>query len=194
VKNKRVKVQIYAPPYICTGYACCPHQRRLLDVLNGIPMGVGIKDEFLPVSEAEMRSPDGKEAMQSVHINKANILFLKEIEDGQSRGLGGEVGHKPYPFVLKSSTAVRLYMPSYTLTGQMHYAKGKGIADVLNSGLRFFPVTNVEISSSAGSEPGVSFIAVNKRQILCLKELGIPASHSSECLEGLGIPASHSSE
>ena len=170
-KKKWVKVQIYTPTHILTGSAYCP-QQRLLDVLNGILAGTMRTDaEFLPVSEAEIRSPDGKEtSVKSVHINKTNILFLKGIGDGH-RGLGGEVGHKPYPFVLKSSTAVRLYMPSYTLTGQVHYAKGKGIADVLNSGLRFFPVTNVEISSSVGSEPGVSFIAVNKGQILYLEEL-----------------------
>ncbi|GAI16466.1 unnamed protein product, partial [marine sediment metagenome] len=100
-KGKRVKVQIYTPTHICAGYVYCPGQRRLLDVLNGVLAGeLRVSDEFLPVSEAEMRSPDGTEAtVQSVHINKANILFVREIEDGQSRGLGGRVGHKPYPYV-----------------------------------------------------------------------------------------------
>jgi hypothetical protein len=43
---------------------------------------------------------------------------------------------------------------------------------VLNSKLRFLPLTNVEISPSLGSsEPGVSFVAVNKGQIILLEEL-----------------------
>ncbi|GAH38922.1 unnamed protein product [marine sediment metagenome] len=174
-KGKRVKVQIYTPTHICAGYVYCPGQRRLLDVLNGVLAGeLRVSDEFLPVSEAEMRSPDGTEAtVQSVHINKANILFVKEIEDGQSRGLGGRVGHKPYPYVEKLAVGVKLYMPSYTLTGQMQCTKGQGVSDVLNSEMRFLPMTNVEICPSAGgSKSGVSFIAVNKGQIISLEELG----------------------
>ena len=177
VQEKWVKVQIYTPTHIWTAYACC-HQRRLLDFLNGVSVGgLRTNKEFLPVSEVEMKSLlDGSEVkVQSAYSNKANILFVREIESGQTRGLGGQVGHKPYPFVGKSSTVVRLYLPSYTLTGQMHCAKGERVWDVLNSELRFLPLANVEIYSSAGSsESGVSFIAVNKGQILCLEEVGTP--------------------
>jgi len=175
MEKKRLKVQIYTPTYTCTGYVYCPHRGRLLDVLNGISVGaLRVDDKFLPVSEVEMHSPDAKEAtVQSIHINKASILFVREIEDGQSRGLGGRVGHKPYPYVEKLAVGVKLYMPSYTLTGQMHCAKGQGVSDVLNSEMRFLPMTNVEICPSAGgSKSGVSFIAVNKGQIISLEELG----------------------
>lgn len=175
MEKKRLKVQIQLSTAICTGYIYCPSQRRLLDVLNGVSAGeLRVSDEFLPVSEAEMRSPDAKKAtVQSIHINKASILFVKEIEDGQSRGLGSRVGHKHYPFVEKLAVGVKLYMASYTLTGQMQCAKGQGVSDVLNSEMRFLPMTNVEICPSAGgSKSGVSFIAVNKGQIISLEELG----------------------
>jgi len=189
VSKKWVKVQIYVASRICTGYAYCPHQRRLLDLLNGVPIGaVHTNEEFLPISEAKMCSVDGREdTVQPAYINKANILFVRAIEDGETRGLGGQAGHKPYPFVPKRSTGVKVYMPFYTLTGQMHYAKGDRIVDMLNSGLRFLPLTNVEIRSSTGSsESGVSFIAVNKAHILSLEELGVPL---------MGVPmASHSCE
>jgi len=133
-------------------------------------------EEFLPVSEVEVRSLDGGEAtLQSAYINRANILFVREIEAGKTRGLGGQAGHKPYPFVPKWSTAVKVYMPFYTLTGQVHYPKGRCVVDMLNSGPRFLALTNVEICPLEGSsESGVSFIAVNKGQILSLEELGIP--------------------
>ncbi|GAH69811.1 unnamed protein product, partial [marine sediment metagenome] len=137
----------------------------------------------------EMRFFDGrKAAVQSAYINKADILFLRETEDGQTRGLGGKAGHKPYPFVPKTSTMVRLYMPSYTLSGKMHYPGGRGVSDVLNSGLRFIPLTNVEICPGAGnSESGVGFIAVNREQMLSLTEL-----HGGLCQAGRapGIPNS----
>lgn len=118
---------------------------------SGSPRGVltgtlRTDEEFVPVSEVEMNSLDGREmTAQFVYTNKANTLFARETEDDQTRGLGDQVGHKPYSFVGRSSTAVRLYIPFYTLTGQMHYAKGKCVSDVLNSGLRFLPLTNVKI-------------------------------------------------
>jgi len=169
-KEQGAKVQIYTPAHICTGYVSCPRQRRLLDVLNGIPFN---SDEFSLVSFAQIRSPDGEEAtMQTTHINKANILFLKEIGD-EHRGLGGQVGPQPYPYVAKPTTkGVKLYMPLYTLTGQIQCTERRRVVDVLNSELRFLALTNVEICPVAGkSESGISFLAVNKGQILSLAEL-----------------------
>ena len=173
IKKKWVKVQIYTPSHICTGHLHCPHERRLLDVLNSLLAGeLRVNEEFLSVSEVEMSSLDGSEmAVQSAYINKANILFVRGIEDGETRGLGSQVGHKPYPFVPKSSKVVKVYMSFYTLTGQMHCTKGERVWDVLNSGLRFLPLTNVKICPSAGGSERVSFVAVNKGQILSLEEV-----------------------
>ncbi len=172
-KSSCVKVQIYTPAHVCTASVYCPYH-RLLDLLNGVLMAA--YKEFIPVSEVEVRSPDRGEAkLQSAYINRANILFVREIEDGETKGLGGQGGHKPYPFVAKWSAAVKVYMPFYTLNGQVHYPKERRVVDVLNSGMKFLAMTNVQICSSAGSsESGVSFIAVNKEQILSLEELGIP--------------------
>ena len=173
VRNKWVKVQIYTPSHIWTGSAYCPHE-RLLDFLNGVLMAAN--EEFIPLSDVEVRSPDGGQAtLPSAYVNKANILFVREIEDGETRGLGGQAGHKLYPFVPKWSAAVKVYMTFYTLNGKIHYPKGSRVVDVLNSQMRFLPLTDVEISRSAGScELAASFIAVNKEQILSLEELGIP--------------------
>jgi len=174
-KAKRVKVQIYASAGVYTGYIDVPLRRRLLDVLNGVPLGeLCVDEEFLPVSETSISSLDRSEVtVRNLYLNKANILFVKEIGGEETRGLGGEVGHKPYPFVSKTSVAVELYMPSFTLTGQLHCAKGQSISDMLKSEARFIPLTNVGIYPSAGSsELGISFIAVNKRQIISIQELG----------------------
>jgi len=167
-REKWVKVQIYMPTHIYVGFTYCPHE-RLLDSLNGVVMP---NEEFIILSDVKVRSPDGSEtALPSAYVNKVNILFVREIERGETRGLGGKAGPKPYPFVPKLSAAVKVYMPFYTLKGEMHYAKGERVWDVLNSGRRFLPMTNAEISPSAGSsESGISFIAVNKEQILSLEE------------------------
>jgi len=176
-RSKWIKVQIYMPFHICTGYVCCPRQQRLLELLNGTLAGaLHLSDYFIPLSEAEMRSSNGeKTVVQSAYISKANILFAREVEDGQTRGLGGQAVHKPYPFIAKGSITVKVHLLGYRLTGQMHYAKGRHVGDALNAEAGFLPLTKVEICSSTGTiEPAVGFIAVNKAHILSLEELGVP--------------------
>ncbi|GAH60849.1 unnamed protein product, partial [marine sediment metagenome] len=116
---------------------------------------------FLPMSQVECSAAVTGEVVTvpSAYINKANILFVKDYSAGSQ--IGPYTGPKYlepklYPFIRKSPIAVRVFLPFYTLTGQMHCAKGKGVADVLDSGLRFFPMTNVEISP--GDEPPTSFV------------------------------------
>jgi len=168
----RLKVRLYTSAHILDGYIRMLPEKRLLDILNGVLRGtLRTDEEFLQVSEAELCSSDGtKVTLQSAYISKANILFAREIEDGQTQGLGGEVRHKLYPFVSKSAAAVRLCMPLYTLTGQMHCAKGQRLSDVLNTGEKFLALTNVQIASSGGNSESVSFLAVNKEQIISLEE------------------------
>lgn len=55
----------------------------------------------------------------------------------------------------------------------MYYAKNQCPRDMLNSETRFLPLTNVAIRPAEGeSESGVSFVAVNKEQIIVMQELG----------------------
>jgi len=156
-----MKVEVYLPNCICNGYVYCPY-RRLLDVLNGISSTTTtVIEEFVSVSKAELHFPGRREAAETFCINKADILFVSETE------------HKSLPLVPKFFTTVKLRMLLYTLTGQVHYPRGRCIRDVLNSMFRFFPMTNVEVCSLAGgSELGVNFLAVNKERILALEELG----------------------
>jgi len=163
--SKLGRIQVYEVHHIFTGYVTS--QKRLLYVLNG--SGVGHDVAFLPMSQVEYSAVVTGEVVPvpSAYINKANTLFVIEDESSQVRS---EVGPKLYPFTGKLPIAVRVSLPFYTLTGQMHCAKGKGVADVLDSGLRFFPMTNVEISP--GGEPLASFVAVNKGQILSVEPVG----------------------
>jgi len=171
---KRVEVKIYTVAPVCTGYSDVPLRRRLLDILNGVHLGeLCVSEEFLPVSEARFSSLDGSEVtVQNAYFNKANILFVKEIGGEETKGLGGEVGNKPYPFVEKLSAPIKLIMPSFILTGRMYYAKTQHLRDALKSETRFLPLTNVDIYPAEGEgESGVSFVAVNKEQIISVQEL-----------------------
>lgn len=173
VSKGRLKVWIYTPTHILSGYFSHLSQQRLLDLLNGVVVG-GLRDEkeFLPIVGATIRSPDGVEAtMQFGCISKAQILFVREAETGEARGLGGKVVHKLPPVVEKIPVVVKLHVPDYTLSGQMHCAKGQRLSDLLNEGNRFIPITNVDIIFSSGSSQSAAFVAVNKEQILCVQEL-----------------------
>jgi len=169
----QVKVQIHTLDHIHTGYVSSP-QLRLLDVLNDVVVGtLRVVKEFLPVSEFGVDSPGGsKTKVKCAYINKAHILFVRECGNGETSARK-QAGHEGYPFVVKLPTPVKIYMPLYILAGQMHCAKGKHISDILNSELRFLPLTDVQMCDSLGNiESEVSFLAVNKQGILALEELG----------------------
>jgi len=179
-KGGWVQVHIYAPtytlPHMCTGYIYCLPGRRLLDQLNEVfPGTVSEAKEFLPVREGKMYALRGdSQLVEFACLNKTNILFIREFEGGQTRGVGSKLGDKRYPYLHKSPIAVKLYLPFYILTGHMHCAEGQRVSDVVNLPLRFLPLTNAEICPSVGnSESGVNFVAVNKGQIILLEELGL---------------------
>jgi len=170
---KKELVWIYTPTYIFIGYVYHLHRQRLLDVLNGVSVGgLHTNEELLPVSEVVLDYPSEKEvAMRFALINKANILFVREAEHDLTRQSSKASDHKLYPLVDKIPVAAKLHMPDYTLIGQMHCAKGQWPSDLLNTGERFLALTNVEILPATGtSESGISFLAVNKEQIIYVEQ------------------------
>lgn len=171
---KRMEVKIYTVNPVCTGYIDVPPRQRLLDVLSGVPLGeLQVAEELLLVSEARISSLDGSEVtVQNAYLNKAKILFVKEVGGEETKEPGGEVVPRQYPFVEKLSTPIKLLVPFFTLTGRMHYAKNQRPRDMLDWTPRFLPLTNVDICPAEGeSESGVSFVAVNKEQIIFMQEL-----------------------
>lgn len=170
---KKELVWIYTPTCIFVGYVYHLHRQRLLDILNGVSVGgLHTNEELLPVSEVVLDYPGGKEvAMRFALVNKANILFVREAEHDLTRQSSKENSHKLYPVVDKIPVTAKLHMPSYTLIGQMHCAKGQWPSDLLNMGERFLALTNVEMLSATGtSESGISFLAINKEQIIYVEQ------------------------
>jgi len=176
---KRVKVKTYMVDPVCTvcnGYIDVPPRRRLLDVLNGVPLGeLRIDEEFLPVNEARIGSLGGgsEVTIQNAYINKAKILFVKEVGCEKTKGLGSETAPRQYPYdVVKQSKPVKLITPLFSLTGHMYYVENQDLRDVLNRTPRFLPLTDVNICPAGGEdESGMSFVAVNKEQIIFMQEL-----------------------
>jgi hypothetical protein len=167
-EKERMKVQIYTCTHILTGFLNILPKQRLLDMLNGPLRGaLHINEEFLSINESELCSLNGtKVTLESAYVNKTNILFAREVEDTT-----GKTEYKLYPFVSKTPIAVRLYLPLYTLTGDMYLAESQRLPAILNSSDRFSALTKVQILSTTGTSESVPFVAVNMTKIHFLEEV-----------------------
>ena len=162
-----------------TGYVYRPSpipvsRQRLLDILNEVTAGgLYASAGFLSITEVTMRNPEQIEtAAQFDCINKDNILFVKEADDNQAGEHGSKGGHRPSTAAEKVPVKVKLYMPSYSLIGQMYCVKGQRLSDLLNTIDQFLPMTDVEVVSTLrNSRFAADFIALNKAQIVHVHEV-----------------------
>jgi len=170
ITKEQFKVCVYTPNYILSGYIYCLPNQRLLDLLNSVlPGGLPVETVFLPVTEATSHTlNDAETTTQLTLINKANILFISEIE--QQAETSTEASYKLPPAREKLPIIVKLHMPPYILSGQMHCAKGHRLSDLLNTKDMFLPMTNVDIGSSSGIRQSAAFVSVNKAQIIYAEE------------------------
>lgn len=170
ITKEQFKACVYTPNYILSGYIYCLPNQRLLDLLNSVlPGGLPVDTVFLPVTEATSHTlNDAETTTQSALINKANILFISEIE--QQAETSAEASYKLPPAREKLPIIVKLHIPPYILSGQMHCAKGHRLSDLLNTKDMFLPMTNVDIGSSSGIRQSAAFVAVNKAQIIYAEE------------------------
>jgi len=147
---------------ICIGYIDCPY-RRLLDILNNVSSLI-ISDIFgdhLRLKDARIDWLSRRETTEIASISKDDILFIKPI------------GHSGIPIVPKRFSKVQLHLPSYILTGQIHYHHGRHWRNALDSIFDFFPITNVEIASQASNiRHEAPYVAVNKKHISSVVEMG----------------------
>jgi len=164
-KNRRKWMQILiylTGGGICIGYVDCPY-RRLLDLLNNVS-SLTISDsneEYLRVKEAKIDSLNRRQTAEVASISKHDILFVKPI------------GHDGIPLVPKQSKRVRLHLPSYILTGQIHYHRGRHWRNALDSIFSFFPITHVEIALQASNiKHEAPYVAVNKKHVSSVEEIG----------------------
>jgi len=163
------RVQIFSSANVIAGMVTHEPGQRLLDLLNTGPSSIGAHEaDFLCVNGATVGKDIRQDPLQPIYVNKTNIFFIAEVErDKPERKPGGL-----YPYVSKETIGIKFYVPAYTLTGKIHYPKGHRPQDVLTSPFRFFPLTEARIFSSSGHhESPVSFIAVNKDQILYVESI-----------------------
>jgi hypothetical protein len=146
---------------------------RLLDELNGyFAERPENRDKFLELTDVTIWHTDGTKGETSVsHINKSTIQMAATTTAESSRGIGGKLGYKPYPFIEKGTMRVKIEMPGYVITGSLHFLSNQKVEHVLEEKTEFMPLTHAEVTSLAnGKRWYMAFLAVNKQQILSLHE------------------------
>jgi hypothetical protein len=162
------KVQIFSSAMVIGGLVTRIAGQRLLDLLNTGPEAGARYADFICLYNASIGGNLRPNPEQPIFVNKTNIFFVTE-EEGQP---WQRKASTMYPFVSKEVIGIKFYVPSYTLTGKIHYLKGHKPQDVLTSHAKFFPLTEAHIYSSAGlNESPASFIAVNKDQVLYVESI-----------------------
>jgi hypothetical protein len=175
---RQVGVVLCTADLMAVGYTYCLKVQRLLDVLNkGLDQGpatsqtsvrVVVGRDFVPLTYAKIRLRTGEQKyMASMHVRKANILFVAEISGGQP-DVGGirdlmRVTKKPVP--------TEVHVPPYHLLGQMHAEIWEQLADHLEGHDKFLPLTSVSVTPELiGVEAGFDFAAVNKDRVAYIRE------------------------
>ena len=144
-------------------------RQRLLDALNQgfAPKGSSIGRDFMPLTQAEVYSPDGSKASKATaFVGKVNILFVGEKNGGQGNSSADKRDQSGPLWKEKKPVGTEVYVSSYTLVGNMHTGMWQELLEILDSEERFLPLTNVRISPGlATGDSEFSFVAINKAQI-----------------------------
>ena len=169
-------IKIYTQSQFLVGhiyYAPTP-EARLLDALNGVAdRGPVKKGKFLELNDVTIQYQNGTtEQLKVTYINKATVQLAITIGDADSgRGIGAQKGYKSYPFVEKSPIPVRVETHDYVVTGNIYRLGSQKVWNILEDTATFLPLTHAQVHTLAnGALEMVSFVALNKDQILSLQE------------------------
>ena len=171
---KQVKVLVCTETCIFTGYAYCGNHQRLLDILNQSTLANSTQSgkDFLPLTQVEVSLPKGeKKITPETYVKKSSILFVGEINEGQTTI--SQIKDRPmfYPMRPKVPMAAEIHMPLYILRGQMYGESWHQILDIVDRADNFLALTNAEvfrILDHAASR--FDFAAVNRDKIVYVGE------------------------
>jgi hypothetical protein len=170
---RQVDVVVCTTAGIFVGHTYRTSRLRLLDALNKgfAARGTRIGMDYMPMTEVEMYFPEGgQQAMASVHLRKANIVFVAEKGGGQPDADTSRVGKV---IVAKKPVEAKVCMAPYVLVGRLHSAAWAELITSLHQEETFIPLTKVQISPPLLTcESQFDFVAVNKDQVVYVGESG----------------------
>lgn len=168
---RQVDVVVSTTAGTFVGHTYRTSRLRLLDALNKgfAARGVRIGLDYIPMTDVEMYLPEGgKQTMASVHIRKANVVFVAERSGGQVDTDSSKAGRV---IVAKRAVEAKVCMAPHVLVGKLHSAAWAELITSLYQQEIFIPLTKVHISPElATGESYFEFLAVNKDQVIYVGE------------------------
>jgi hypothetical protein len=162
------KIEIYAHSTVRTGKVFCPTASRVTDLLNNQCFIRAPGDEgFIELMESDT---DAGQNASKLYFRKSTIELAAVTDADTGRGVGATSDHKSYPFVSKIPKQVTIKLPSYTVSGVVYCSADQSVLAILNEEKAFLPLVSTIIEDNAGHRENRPFAAVNKRQIISLRE------------------------
>ncbi len=163
-----LELEVYTQSSVKTGRVFCPSISRMLDLLNDqFSSDAANNKGFLEIMECDAAAgPDAPK----LYFGKSAIDLIALTEANTGRGIGAAPSQKAYPFVPKMSRRVTIELHSYTVVGNIHCASDQSVMAILNERKAFLPMTATVITDGSGLRGERPFVAVNKNQIISLRE------------------------
>jgi hypothetical protein len=122
------------------------------------------------MTEVEMYLPEGgRQTMASVHIRKANVVFVAERTGGQPDA--ADAARVGKVVVAKKPVSAKVWTSPYVLVGRLHSAAWAELVTSLSQEDRFIPLTRVRLSPPLPTgEDQFEFVAINKDQVVYVGE------------------------
>jgi hypothetical protein len=168
--SNRYEILVCTKESIFRGIIECEYGQRLVDALNeGVPTGMSSRGiEFIPLHDVKVGNLSGAEdSYPHLYISKHRILFVAQLAlEKEERRLS------TYPYRQKAPVKVKIFIPPYTITGDVYRDAWENLLDTLEAQVTFLPITGVEVTPSMLDEyANFEFAAVNKENITCLMEI-----------------------
>ena len=163
-----LELEVYTQSPVKTGKMPCPSIVRVLDLLNNLFSPADADDKsFLELMKSG--AVDGQDTPK-LYFRKSAIDLFAFTDASAGRGIGAAPGPKVYPFVSKMPRRVTIELHSYMVVGSVYCASDQSVMTILNERKAFLPVTDAVITNSSGFRGERPFVAINKHQIISLRE------------------------
>ena len=171
-KGQWLSLEFFTEVEVLQAQLYCHPGARILDVLNqNSDENSRSRHAFMGLLEQGTEAKSAPELSEHVFIRKEMVQFVAAAGNDTGRGLGADPGSRRYPLVDKTPVKLSVRLRSYTLTGYSFLVKDQTLKFTLDESAIFLPLTDVSISSGSQAIGQKPFVAVNKRQIISIKEV-----------------------
>ena len=157
-------LELFTGEDILQGTVSCPSSLRLFDVLNQAKEFCVFHDFCQSDSEINGDKND------CLYVRTGAISFAAVEDFDTGRGVKAKgkswVG---FPVIAKAQRQVTVRLQNAVINGDVHFGRGQSLADLMNDERSFLPLTNASIAFRSNQPLNRPFVAINKRQIILIK-------------------------